>query len=106
MRAGNKQKAKRVTALAFLLCFAMAALLFEAFLLTHANHTHDHYGMDNECAVCAQIHSLENQLRQFGAASGGITVGLAGLIAAIALLCRTTAFRPPSPVRLKIRLNN
>jgi len=106
MRTGNRQQAKRVAALALLLCFLMVALLSGAFILTHANHQHDHLGVGGECAVCAQIHSLENQLKQFGAASGGVSFGLAGLFAVTALLCCVSVTQYATPVRLKIRLNN
>jgi len=106
MRAGNRKAGKRVTALAFLLCFLIAALFSEAFLLTRASHEHHHMNAGGECIVCAQIRCLENLLKQFGAAAGGILMALLGLFAAIAALCRVSALQLSTPVRLKTRLNN
>jgi len=106
MRTSNRKSAKRLTAFVFLLCFVMAALLAEAFIFTHANHDHDHYGINDECVICVQIHSLENLLKQFGGVSVGVSLALLGLFVAIALLRCISALRFSSPVRLKIRLNN
>jgi hypothetical protein len=106
MRTGKRQNAKRIAALAFLLCFIMAALLSEAFVLTHARHRHDHYGAGGSCAVCAQIQNIENQRRQLGAAFVGLPMAWVGLFAAIALLCCVSAARILTPVRLKTRLNH
>ena len=106
MRTGNRQKAKRITALAFLLCFLMVALLSEAFILTHANHQHDHLGAGGGCAVCAQIQSIENQRKQCSVASAGVSLAWIGLFAAFVFLCFILGFHLQTPVRLKTRLNN
>ena len=106
MRASNTQHGKRITALVFLLCFIMTALLSEAFILTHANHDHDHLGIGGGCAICAHIQSVEGLRRQFGAASFGVALAWAGLFAVAALLCCISAFRFSTPVCLKTRLNN
>jgi len=106
MRAGNRRSSKRVTALAFLLCFLIAALLSEAFLLASTDHGHHHLDAGGECVVCAQMHCLENLLRQFGAATGGVLMAWIGLLTAIAALGRVSAARFSTPVRLKTRLNN
>ena len=106
MRTGSGQKVKRIAALVFLLCFVTASLLSQAFILAHAHHEHDHLGVGGECAVCAQIQNARDQLKQFGAASVNVSVGLVGLFAVIALLCCAAASQFSTPVRLKIRLNN
>jgi len=106
MRTGNRYNIKRMLALAFLLCFVVVALLSEAFVLTHAYHEHDHYGVNSGCAVCAQIQSIENQRRQFGAAFSSAPMALFGLFAAAALLCCVSASQFLTPVHLKTRLNN
>jgi len=84
----------------------MVALLSEAFILTHANHAHDHFDVGGECVVCAHIHSIENLLKQIGIAATGLSMAWIGLFAAILLLFRVSTFRFPTPVRLKTRLNN
>lgn len=106
MRVSNRQKAQRITAFMFSLCFVMAALLSEAFVLTHADHHHDHSGTSGECAVCAQIQNIENQRRQYGAAAGSLPMAWFALFAAIALPCCASFSCLQTPVRLKIRLNN
>ena len=106
MRTYSRPNAKRMTAFAFLLCFVIISLLSEAFVLTHANHQHDHYGAGGECAVCAQIQSIENQRRQLGAAAGNISTAWAGLFAAVIFLCFVFGFQFQTPVHLKTRLNN
>jgi len=116
MRTCSKKNDKRLVALAFLLCFLMVALLSQAYILTNARHwhthhghahtEHSHYSANEQCVVCAQIHSIEHLLKQFGAAVVCLPTGLLGLFAAIALLCGVSAFRFLSPVNQKTRLNN
>ena len=65
----RKQTAKRTIALAFLICFILVSLLSEAFIITHANHEHDHDGAGGTCSTCAHIQSAENLLKQLGTAS-------------------------------------
>ena len=106
MRASYRKTAKRIAVLAFLLCFVMAALLSEAFILTHANHRHDHIDVGSECVVCAQMQDRENQLAQFGLAVIGVPLALMGLFGVAAFLRSVSAFCFSSPVYLKTRLNN
>jgi len=106
MRTKDSPRAKRLITLAFLLCFVMAALISEAFILTHANHEHDHLGIGGECIVCAHIHSIENLVKQLGVAAGGLSTAWLGLFAAITLLFCVSAFWLSSPILLKTRLNN
>ena len=106
MGASNRKTAKRIAVLAFLLCFVMAALLSEAFFLTHANHRHDHIDIGSKCVVCAQTQNRENQLSQFSLAAIGVPLALIGLLAALLFLHGISAFCFSSPVYLKTRLNN
>jgi len=107
MRTSNRQKAKRVTALVFLLCFVMLALLSEAFIFFRSNHEHDHFGAGGGCAVCVQIQNAEEQLKQLGAVISGTPAVWLGLFAvALALLSCASIFRYSTPVHLKTRLNN
>ena len=106
MRAGSRKSTKRMIALAVLLCFVMVALISEAFVLTHANHEHDHFGAGGSCAVCAQIQNIENQRKRLGTAAAGVSAVWLGLFAAIALLCCVSPSQFLTPVLLKTRLNN
>ena len=107
MRTKNRQSPKRLVALGILLCLVMVSLLSETFILTHANHKHDHFGVGGECAVCAQVQSAENQLKQFGTVISVALLALIGFFAALAILyfaASSIAFQ--TPVYLKTRLNN
>jgi len=106
MRISNRYNTKRMLALAFLLCFLLAALLSEAFLLARANHEHDHFGAGGSCATCAQIQNIENQRRRSDAAASGLSAVWIGLFAAAALLCCVSLSQFLTPVLLKTRLNN
>ena len=103
----DKQAVIRMIAVAFLVCFFAGLLLSQAFLITHAEHTHDHNGDGGGCATCAQLHSAENVRKQLGMAVGVAAVFLAGLFAMI--LNRWTGFSwagAQTLVRLKIQLNH
>jgi len=104
MPASSKKTVKRMSALAFLLCFAAAALLCGGFIMAHASHNHDHTEGGGECAVCAQMHNIDFLLKYIGAAS--LSIGLFGLFASLALLCYISVIQFPLPVHLKIRMNN
>ena len=68
----NKTSTKtRIIALAFLVCFLIVSVLSSAFIFTHAEHAHDHNGVDGSCATCAQLQSAENILKQLCTALAG-----------------------------------
>ena len=103
----KKQTKKRIIAITFLVCFIAISLLSEAFILTHANHTHDQNGVGGTCATCVQIQNAENILKQLGTAVVGGFIILAGLYAAAAIIkaiCSNIAIH--TPITLKIRMNN
>lgn len=103
----NKQTIVKFVALTVLICFIVVSLLSGAFILTHADHEHDHNGVSGTCATCAQIQSAENLLKQLGTAVINAASVLAGLFASIAII--RSAFSNATlltPVTLKIRMNN
>ena len=104
----NKTSTKtRIIALTFLLCFLIVSLLSSAFIFTHAEHEHDHNGVDGSCATCAQLQRTENILKQFSTALAGTLFFIAGLFAAIGTLKVIAVYVfLPTPVTLKIRMNN
>ena len=106
MRTKSNPKARRFIALVFLLCLFMAALLSEAYVLTRANHSHDHFGVNDECVVCAHIHSIEEMLRQLAVAASGLPSVFLCLLASMVLLCSSAAVKYRTPIELKTRLNS
>jgi len=103
----NKQSKKRLIALAFLLCFIVVSILSEVFILTHADHVHDNAEVDGSCATCAQIQNAENLWKQLGTAVVSAASTLAGLFAVIAMIQpASSGITLPTPVTLKIRMNN
>ena len=102
-----RQTKKRAIAMSFLICFIVISLLSEAFILTHADHVHDHNGAGGACTTCAQIQNTDNILRQLGTAVISGFIVLAGLYAVAAIgkgVCSNIAVL--TPVASKIRMNN
>lgn len=103
----KKQTKKQIIAIAFLACFIIVSLLAEAFVLTHENHTHDNNGVGGRCATCAQIQNVETLLKQLGTAVVALSFSLAGQLA-VSTIIGTICFDIviPTPITLKIRMNN
>jgi hypothetical protein len=97
----------KMIAFVLLACVLSVFLLSNIFTITHANHTHDHAGIDGGCAVCCFIHNLEKLLRLltslFASTSFALFAIMLGVIAvtsfALHLPCTT-------PVSFKVRMNN
>ncbi|ODM26318.1 hypothetical protein A7W90_08835 [Clostridium sp. Bc-iso-3] len=64
----SKQSAKnsmvKNIALMICTCIIIASFLSAAFILTRANHEHDHEGPNGTCATCIHLASTENILKQ------------------------------------------
>ena len=103
----NKQAVTGLLALALLLCFVFLALFSEAFVLSHADHAHDHSGMDGSCMICVHLRHVENLLRQLTMSVAAAFFGFVRQIAAVAVLSSAAwAFGLFTPVALKTRLNH
>ena len=91
-------------ALAFLVCFLLAFLSLEAFVITHAEH--DCIGAG--CPVCARIASAEGMLAQFKTGLGSAVFMILALIASFAILFKyfSAILRFSTPVTSKARMNN
>ena len=97
----------RIIALTFLVCFLIVSVLSSAFIFTHADHEHDHNGIDGSCAACSQLQSAERILKQLSTALAGALFAISGLFAAIGALKAAVIYVSiPTPVTLKIRINN
>ena len=103
----NRTRAKtRTIALVILACFWVAFMLSSALILTHADHAHDHDGVNGSCLVCAQIQNAESLLKQIGTALACLLLAVAGLFAVVgAFQAWFFCAQCSTPVALKIRLN-
>jgi len=104
---GNSKRPLRLTVLTLCAVFIAAFLLSATYIITHADHVHDHDGRNNSCATCFNLLSAENIFRQpFLPAP----VSIAIIFATLTLICRVAhAFFNivfSTPITLKIRLNN
>ena len=97
----------RIIAFALLVCFLVASILSNVFILTQAGHTHDHSGANGSCTTCSQVQNTGNTLKQLCTAFVGAFYATAGLFA-LALALRAPAAYADifTPVALKIRMNN
>ena len=90
-----------------LICFILISLLSEVFLLSNANHEHDHHGADGGCATCAHILSAEHQLRQITAAVIRTAYAIVALFTAVARLSIiSTLFGYYTLIDLKTRMDH
>ena len=103
----NEQMQKKYIALALLVCFSIVPLLSTVYIIIHACHEHEHYEIDDDCAVCEHILIAKSLLRQIGAAVKIMAYAFANLFAAVAVLCAVSNFcSSQTLVNLKIRMNN
>jgi hypothetical protein len=107
MNGKGKRSAIRLVALAICALFIAAMLLSSAYILTHANHIHDHDGLDGGCATCMHIQSAENLLKQLSTAVVSVAAAFAGVLGVLFSLRNTKAGDCSfTLVTLKVRLNN
>jgi hypothetical protein len=103
----GRGRSVRLTALFACVLFAAAMLLSFAYILTHANHTHDHDGPCGDCAACMCIQAAVNLLKTLSAAVAFAAIVFGGLCG---LPC---SIKAPAPnlgvytlVSCHVRLNN
>jgi len=118
----SKKLTKRLAALACLLCFAAVIGLSGTVLdsptqlaSTHQgcdhSHTpapaprHNHESADDNCLICALLHSAANLLKTLGMAFLGAPLMLPILFSAISLLFAAAYFYW-SPIELRSRINS
>jgi len=102
-----KQSTKKKVLLVFFVCFIMLSLLSEAFILTHADHEHDHNGIGSSCTLCVQFHNIESLLKQFAMAVAVARYGFIGLLTVIAILRSISPlYGISTSIELKTQLNN
>jgi hypothetical protein len=106
--AGSKRPGPaRLIAVLLCLCFLATLVLSAAFIVTHANHEHDHNGAGGDCATCAHISAAGNLLKTDSAAVALLTVTFgAGFTARLILPAARLAIADSTLISLKVRLNN
>ena len=105
----NKSKRTAVRRLALLLCilFVTATALSFAFIITHANHAHDHNGPESACTICISLQSAENLLKQIAVSAVDVAAVLGGLFTLLYCLKLSYLLRKLNTlISLKVQLNN
>jgi len=106
-KSNKNHTQKRFIAIAILLCFFIVFFISEAYILTHAEHEHDHDGIDGNCAVCAYIQNAENFLRLIKSAVKNISLIVVGLFLSASSLYSVFRFAKfLTPIKLKVRMND
>lgn len=107
--SGQSAKNPMIKNIALMICICVmaASFLSAAFILTHANHEHDHEGPNGTCATCIHLAVAENSLKLLSAAIVSRVFSF--------VICSSVSFclKPFAPcidlftlVSLKVRLNN
>lgn len=106
MHVANQLK-KRNIALVFLTCILAISIFAGLFVVVHADHEHNHNGVDGSCTICIQLHNTENLLRYlttvFVAAVFSFFIHRSGVLSIEGMLFCVPA---STPVALKIQMNN
>jgi preprotein translocase subunit SecG len=94
---------------ALLVCalFITASLISVVYIVSNADHTHDHNGSGGACETCIHITSAANLLKQIGTALTAAVI-VFGLPLGLLSNVKTPSVRSDllSLVGLKVRLNN
>lgn len=85
-----------------IICIAMTFILSELFIITHA--AHDCIG--EHCYVCAQIHTLENLLKQLSIVGIIIMAGFFKSLTTFVFVSGNKSYVNMTPIILKVRMNN
>ena len=107
--AQEKRRAvSRNAAAVLLVCVIFSFFLSWMFIMLHAEHEHDHSGLDGACAVCEQIVEAERVFRQFSFVAAAIAAVCLFRRAWVILCCRVADAVSlfATPVQLKVRMNN
>ena len=105
----SSAKRSMIKNIALIICvyFIVTFFLSAAFVLTHANHEHDHEGPNGTCATCIHLAAVENSLKQLS------TAIVASVLAFVLCISISFCFNLSAPyvvlftlVTLKVRLNN
>lgn len=107
----HKQSTKRLLikniALILCLCLIVVSFLSTTFILTHANHEHDHDGPNGSCVTCIHLVTADNLLKQLSSALVAAIFAFA-LSSFISFCLKPSApcVGSPTLITLKVRLNN
>jgi len=106
-KVNKSRRALRRLALVFCVLFIAASALSLAFVITHANHTHNRGSADGACTTCISLRCAENLLKQITISTIALAVLLCGLFAV--LCCLMLSWLPRrihTLISLKVQLNN
>jgi hypothetical protein len=107
VKTKKRLSAVKITALSLCVVFAALSFLSAVYILTNANHTHDHDGLNGECAACGCLTSAVNLLNQIFIGTPSTRIAVFGLFLFFLLLHPTVFYlKFPTPIALKVRMNN
>lgn len=106
-KSGAKGSMLKSIALIICVCFIVTSILSVVFILTHANHQHDHEGPNGTCATCDHLAATTNLLKQLSIAI------VTSVFPSVLYLFISYCLKPSTPyvglftlVSLKVRLDN
>ena len=95
--------ARRSIVLVICLGIAVTFLLSTWFIISHV----DHNCIGEHCAICAQIQTAENLLRQINMSNISVPDVFSNLLLAFTLICYINTYKNiTNPITLKVRMNN
>ncbi len=106
-RAIFKKPAIRFIAIVLFVCVILVSVLSGLFIITRANHVHDHGGSHESCTTCNHLANAENLIKQLSTAI--VVAVLAFVLSSIIsfyLKLYVLSIFSTTLVALKIRLNN
>ncbi|MDR0813431.1 MAG: hypothetical protein LBO63_05445 [Oscillospiraceae bacterium] len=96
---------KKLSALILCAVFSAALLLSASYILTFAEHDHDHDGADGACLTCAHVISAAKILVGGSGEAVKATAAFACVFAVVsALLTYVFCVHMPSPIELKVKI--
>ena len=103
----EKRSIKRVIAFLVCIAFIIVTLSSVAFLITHANHKHNHSGQQGDCTVCVHVSTAKELLKNILMALVGSVLALSCFSTILFALKLGTVFTGSyTLVRLKAKLSN
>ncbi|QIB68804.1 hypothetical protein Ami103574_05480 [Aminipila butyrica] len=106
-KTNQKHTAIRRIALAMCVIFIAVSLFSAAYIITQANHTHDHNGPDGSCVTCAHLALAGNLLRSISAVVVGSAPLWGGLFVVLSICKPHYSYgKLNTLVHLKVKLNN
>jgi len=106
MRCNKSKRLKNMAAAGLCCLIACALILSSAFVLTHANHSHDMAGPGGCCSACIILQASINLLKEANTAYAAIGAVAFHFIYTVALFLNRNIARPSSLQSQRVRMNH